>query len=133
MRNLAACLDLHVTPPAPKAPRSLCLVHQEAEAEQGAAKPAAAGQRRSLPTGKARVQLLYEEYISLQKLRKIWESPVTDKPVFAAALQVCAEALPYTPCRRCACCHNILPLPLASQGIELGFLLASEFIADGRK
>jgi len=61
-----------------------------------------------VPTGKARVKLLYEEYIHLSWLRKVWDSPLTESPVlepsFAAGMH----------------------------GIELCFLLLAEFIADPR-
>ncbi|KAL4539440.1 hypothetical protein Ndes2437B_g02184 [Nannochloris sp. 'desiccata'] len=61
-----------------------------------------------VPTGKARVKLLYEEYIHLSWLQKVWDSPLTESPVlepsFAAGMH----------------------------GIELCFLLLAEFIADPR-
>lgn len=61
-----------------------------------------------LPTGRARVRVLYEEYVHLPWLRRIWESPVTEAPVleplFAAAFH----------------------------GIELCWLLLAEFINDSR-
>jgi tryptophan 2,3-dioxygenase len=61
-----------------------------------------------VPTGKARVKLLYEEYIHLSWLKQVWDSPLTESPVlepsFAAGMH----------------------------GIELCFLLLAEFIADPR-
>lgn len=61
-----------------------------------------------LPTGKARVKILYEEYIHVPSLRAVWETPTTHKPLlepqFAAAFH----------------------------GVELCFLLLSEFLDDGR-
>jgi hypothetical protein len=63
---------------------------------------------KALPTGKARVKLLYEEYIHLHWLKEVWDTPLTESPVlepsFAAGMH----------------------------GIELCFLLLAEFIADSR-
>ncbi|KAL3134108.1 hypothetical protein ABBQ32_008530 [Trebouxia sp. C0010 RCD-2024] len=53
--------------------------------------------------------MLYEEYVHLTPLQRIWESPVTEKPV----LEPCFAA--------------------AFHGIELCFLLLAEFISDDRK
>ena len=62
-----------------------------------------------LPTGKARVKLLYEEYVHLPALRAVWDSPITASPM----LEPCFSAA----------CH----------GMELCFLLLAEFIADERR
>ncbi len=63
---------------------------------------------KALPTGKARIKLLYEEYIHLHWLKRVWDSPLTESPIlepsFAAGMH----------------------------GIELCFLLLAEFIADSR-
>ena len=63
---------------------------------------------KRIPTGKARVRLLYEEYIHLPQLRDVWNSPITSSPL----LEPCFAA--------------------AFHSIELSFLLLSEFISDPR-
>lgn len=63
---------------------------------------------KSLPTGKARIRLLYEEYIRLPALREVWDTPFTHPPV----LEPCFAA--------------------GMHGIEIGFLLLANFVADSR-
>ncbi len=62
----------------------------------------------TLPTGKARVKLLYEEYVHLPDLRAVWDSPITDSPVLEPIFTSMLH------------------------GVELCFLLLAEFIADAR-
>ncbi|KAL4425507.1 hypothetical protein ABPG75_009523 [Micractinium tetrahymenae] len=76
------------------------------ETNRDATAAAAAGGK--LPTGRARVRLLYEEYVHLPLLCQVWESPSTERPVLE-------------------------PLFAAGfHGIELAFLLLAEFLSDSR-
>ncbi|KAJ9514043.1 hypothetical protein QJQ45_021139, partial [Haematococcus lacustris] len=62
-----------------------------------------------VPTGQARVQVLYEEYVHLRWLKQVWDSPTTSKP----DLEPCFAA--------------------AFHGIELAFLLMAQFVSDSRR
>lgn len=78
------------------------------EANRGDTSPTSPKPFRA-PTGRARIKLLYEEYVHLPLLRQVWEQPSTTKPVLE-------------------------PLFAAGfHGIELAFLLLAEFVSDGRK
>jgi tryptophan 2,3-dioxygenase len=67
-----------------------------------------ADRSKKFPTGKARIKLLYEEYVHLQQLSRVWNTPVTNppllEPLFAAGFHA----------------------------IELAFLLLAEFLNDSR-
>ncbi|EFN57798.1 hypothetical protein CHLNCDRAFT_143159 [Chlorella variabilis] len=75
----------------------------------GGGAPGAGGKQLRLPSGRARIRLLYEEYVHLPMLRQVWEAPSTEKPVLE-------------------------PLFAAGfHGIELALLLLAEFVSDGRR
>jgi tryptophan 2,3-dioxygenase len=124
-----------------------------APAPPGAAPAAAAPApaHRAPPTGRARVRLLYEEYVHLPRLQAVWATPLTCGPGVEAdggggaggsgggqdgsapstSASAAAAFDPFAP--DAAGEARLEPIfAAAMHGVELGLLLLAEFVGDAR-